>query len=75
MKKKKMSWMDGELMDAIVEVLDPTIHQKNKEDVLDVIARLIIKRYKEKIKSYKAERNKWIDDNFEENAKDLINQP
>ena len=68
---KKLSWMDEELKSAIIEVLDPTINQKNKKEVLDVISRLIIKRYKENIKSYKEDRNKWMDDNFEENSEDL----
>lgn len=71
---KKMSWMDIELRDAIIEVLDPTISQKNKKEVLDVISRLIIKRYKGNIKKYKLERTKWMEDNWKENAKDLINQ-
>ena len=73
MKEKKLSWMDEELYDAIFEVLTPTISQKNKKEVLDVISRLIIKTYKENIKQYKKERDEWNDENWEEHAKDLIN--
>ena len=71
---KKLSWMDEELKAVIIEVLDPTVKQKNKDEVLDVISDLIIKRYKENIKSYKEDRNKWMDDNFEENSKILKQQ-
>jgi len=65
------SWMDEELTRAIIQVFER--HKKAKRTATyGKFADDVIKQYSANKKRFKAERKKWIDDNWKENAKELL---